>query len=183
MERVELTILIQEIISEKYRGEELEKLHIEAIKIVHGDTNEIEQWFKVSTQENIIKLNKVIIDLNQYLEMNIQAEKFILSARNKFYCDFQGADEDLKQATRLLSGDPEKYDQYERDLQAHFDTDHAKDVERVISLGEFTEHDQDIRDKKRFIKNTQAIVDNIFTLFMARSPEFKVADMSTFTRH
>jgi hypothetical protein len=183
IERIKLTILVQEIISAAHCDEELENLHLEALKLVHGNKNEIEQWLEINTQENIEKLNKVIMDLNQHLKMNIQAEKFLLSAKNKFYADFQGADEDLKQATRFLSGDPEKYDQYEREVQAYFDTDHAKDIVRVKNLGEEADHGEDISDKKQFIKNTQSIVDNIFTCLMAGSPEFNVADMSTLSLH
>lgn len=50
-ERVKLTKLIQEIAS-KIRREALEKLHVEAMKLAHGNPDEIDLWHREKTFEN-----------------------------------------------------------------------------------------------------------------------------------
>lgn len=125
-ERVKLTKLIQKIVSKKYEGKALDKLYDEAIKLVHGNSDEIYLWHTEKTDENRTKLNQVMDELNRYINNQLKAEKMIVSAASKLISDFEGAEADAKEAIRLASGDPEIYDTYEKEVKEYFDSEPGK---------------------------------------------------------
>ncbi|KTD56587.1 hypothetical protein Lsan_2747 [Legionella santicrucis] len=172
-ERVKLTKLIQEIASKKYEGEALDKLHVEAIKLVHGNSGEIDLWYKEKTYENIRKLNRVVDDLNRYVNNQLKAEKMIISAASKLLSDFEGAEADAKQAIRLASGDPKKYDTYEKEVKEYFESELSKEINLRKKSGEKVDHPKEILDKQQFIKDAKNIVNTIANTLMVTSPEFR----------
>lgn len=67
-------------------------------------------------------------DLNRYVNNQLKTEKMIISAASKLLSDFEGAEADAKQAIRLASGDPKKYDIYEKEVKEYFESELSKEI-------------------------------------------------------
>lgn len=172
-ERVKLTKLIQKIVSKKYEGKALDKLYDEAIKLVHGNSDEIYLWHTEKTDENRTKLNQVMDELNRYINNQLKAEKMIVSAASKLISDFEGAEADAKEAIRLASGDPEIYDTYEKEVKEYFDSEPGKKISLRKKSGEKVEHPKEILEKEQFIKDAKNIVNTLANTLMVTSTEFR----------
>ncbi|CDZ76387.1 hypothetical protein BN59_00656 [Legionella massiliensis] len=176
-DRVKLVKLMHKTYEESHSIEELISLRNEGLLIICENPEQIQNWISKGTANlhEHREFNKLISELNDYQMKLKKAEEKILSAGSKLNSDFSGAELDAKEAIRLASGNPKKYDEDEMAVNSYFASSEAADINNRKKAGEKVEHPKEILAKQQFIKESKNVVNTLANSLMVRSPAFRAA--------
>lgn len=127
--------------------------------------------------------NKIIYKLNKFINCHMDAEKILLSASRKLLTDFSSAESEVKEAIRMVSGKHKKYNIFEHDIEAYFQSSHAAYVLEQRKKGETIDHPEEIKLKQKFIKDAKIQVNSMANLLMVESAEFRDNRMKFIKTH
>lgn len=142
------------------------------LELCAENVEELKEW-QINPAVHYKQLNKLIHEVNKLSDRLLAVEEKLLSTGNALNLDFDRAEKEADHAIHLASGDPKKFDDYQKAVAAYYQSDEAENIIAAKKRGEVAEHPQHIQSMEVYMKKGKDLVNAMANGLMVYNPQFR----------